>query len=160
VYLPNLELQSVWREFILENIYDESSVAILESFSLLENAERFQNAFKSLLSNRLSTFDFDADSPELTYHVYVAGLLAAVGIKFSSNRESGFGRYDMKAFLADKTIIFEFKKSEKADSASLVKKANEAIQQIEDQNYSGKPMFAVGIGFNSKLAEVLCKSLG
>jgi len=159
VYLPNRELESVWRAFILSKLYNEVSDNIVSALSLISDPVRFIAAFTPLLVNKLSYFDFESDEPEKTYHVYVAGLLAACGFKFSSNRESGFGRYDLNALLADKTIIFEFKLSKSSSKEALEKAAGEAIEQMQRNGYqadapSGKPVFGVGIGFYSKIAQV------
>lgn len=53
-----------------------------------------------------------------------------------SNRESGYGRFDLAIFPKDKDkagVIMEFKVA--ADEAELQEKANEALRQIETQEY-------------------------
>jgi len=164
IYLPDRELANVWRRFILTQIYNSSSETILNALSLVNDLKQFKMAFTLLLSNRLSYLDVEKPEPEKTYHVFMSGLLASVGMKFFSNRESGYSRYDISALLSDKSIIFEFKKSADTDTESLEKSAKKAIDQIVDNNYiadmpSGKPVYAVGIGFHSKMAEVECKQL-
>jgi hypothetical protein len=169
--LPNRELVSVWREFILSNVFATQGRAITDTLALIENPEHFNHALASLITNKLSYFDFTAGEPEQTYHSYIAGMLAGVSIPFASNRESGYGRYDVMALLVDKTIIFEFKHlkdTKKEDTpqtrAAIKDCAQEALKQIVEKNYAdaapkGKPVFAAGIGFLGKMCEVLSQRL-
>jgi hypothetical protein len=175
--LPNRELVSVWREFILEDVLNLQESSISNVFQALSDPKYFSSKFTDLISNRLSYFDFEAREPERTYHAFVAGLLAAAKIPFASNRESGFGRYDIMAFLADKTVVFEFKVATvpgpTADVGNvaptptpdaLQAAAEGAITQITERNYAadapaGKPVYAVGIGFCGKLCAVAAMPL-
>jgi hypothetical protein len=162
IYLPNSELRSVWQEFILNEVYNEPAAAIVGALGLVAEPARFASAFTEFVNNKLSYFDFEATAPEKTYHIFVCGLLAASGVRFSSNRESGLGRYDVMAFLADKTIIFEFKRAEAGPgtvlaseetglvtckkgaevfvppevTAAIESAAAKAIKQIEDRGYA------------------------
>jgi hypothetical protein len=115
--------------------------------------------------------DFAAETTEGIHHAFVAGILAAVGTRFPSNRETGLGRYDICAYLPGKTIVFEFKEAEgtsdtPADrrSALLNAAAEAAIKQIHNRDYAaeapkGLPTDAVGIGFLGKSAAVLAEAL-
>jgi hypothetical protein len=166
---PNVELQKVWKEWILDKIYATNFYNIINAFDYGDNLAIFQGRFRELLNNKLSYFDFEKDEPEKTYHVYVLGLLAASGYKVKSNKESGFGRYDIVLELDDKTMIFEFKRLKAKPifgsiNAKLPKVAKSAIQQIRDKNYSAeiktdKPIILVGIGFCGKSNWVTAEKL-
>ncbi|MDR0843368.1 MAG: PD-(D/E)XK nuclease domain-containing protein, partial [Acidobacteriota bacterium] len=119
--------------------------------------ERFSAALTELLSDRLSYFDMEAREPEKTYHVFVLGLLASAGIRCLSNRESGFGRYDLLAVFPDKSIVFEFKQT--GEATKIGEAADEAFRQIIDRKYAdgaseGLPVYGVGIGFHNKTCAV------
>jgi hypothetical protein len=155
--LANRELVAVWSDFILTEMFGLEQSSIKDALATVTEPERFTYAFTRLISNRLSYFDIDPLEPERTYHAFIAGVLAGAAIPFASNRESGFGRYDVMALLHDKTIIFEFKVADSAEK--MVDAAQAALTQIIERNYAadapdGKPVYIVGIGFFGKEARV------
>ena len=97
----------------------------------------------------LQTFSyFDAGNrpserkePERFYHGFVLGLLVdkAKNYVVKSNRESGFGRYDVvmePKDPSDTAVIMEFKVYDPEDrEESLEDTAQNALQQIEDKKY-------------------------
>jgi hypothetical protein len=173
LYLPNLELKHVWEDFILTGLLNLASVRIEDALALLapSTLDAFAAAFTGLVDSRLSYMDFTADTAEHVHHAFVAGILAAVGLRFSSNREAGLGRYDICAFLPDKTVVFEFKEAEGDAStpaterpALLVAAAEGAVKQTRERNYAaeapaGLPVYLVGIGFLGKTATVAAEAL-
>jgi hypothetical protein len=82
------------------------------------------------------------DSPERFYHGFVLGLIVNLKDKYviTSNRESGFGRYDVCLEPVDKEmcdgIIIEFKVFNKRREVSLSDTVEAALQQIEEKNYA------------------------
>lgn len=78
--------------------------------------------------------------PERFYHGFVLGLLVELNGRYvlTSNRESGFGRYDvmlepLKA--EDNAYILEFKVHDDTEEATLQDTVNAALAQIEDKKY-------------------------
>ncbi|MGK5093255.1 PD-(D/E)XK nuclease domain-containing protein, partial [Deltaproteobacteria bacterium TL4] len=56
-----------------------------------------------------------------------------------SNRESGFGRYDLLLLPKDKTqfgFVFEFKKIDEAENETCETALQAALQQIQDKAYT------------------------
>jgi hypothetical protein len=160
--LANRELAGVWRDFILTDLFGLERLSVQNTLAAITDPEHFTGAFTNLINNKLSYFDFNEFEPEKTYHTYVAGLLAGSAIPFASNRESGFGRYDVTALLPDKTIVFEFKVAKSADG--MEDAAEDAITQIIEKNYAadapaGKPVYLAGIGFYGKEARVAARAL-
>lgn len=99
----------------------------------------------------LQTFSyFDAlshpseEEPERFYHGFVLGLVVELADRYviTSNRESGFGRYDVileprkrqDGSVADDGIIIEFKVQDD-DEKDLADTVREALRQIEEKNY-------------------------
>lgn len=87
--------------------------------------------------------------PERFYHGFVLGLLVELNGRYvlTSNRESGFGRYDvmlepLKA--EDNAYILEFKVHDDTEEATLQDTVNAALAQIEDKKYEQK-LLARGI---------------
>ncbi|MBO6133311.1 MAG: PD-(D/E)XK nuclease domain-containing protein, partial [Lachnospiraceae bacterium] len=83
----------------------------------------------------------DRTEPERFYHGFVLGLMAEKREShiLRSNRQSGFGRYDVMMEpknLDDKAVIIEFKViSERAGEKSLADTAQNALKQIERKKY-------------------------
>ena len=77
---------------------------------------------------------------EKFYHGFVLGLIVELCDKYeiTSNRESGFGRYDVMIESKDKTkeaYILEFKVHNAKKEKTLEDTVNVALQQIEEKQY-------------------------
>ena len=105
----------------------------------------------------LATFSsFDAgkkpsekNQPERFYHGFVLGLLAELRDQYEirSNRESGYGRYDVMLTPLNKNhnaIIIEFKVHEPEEETSLQDTVQSALDQISEKNYDAE-LLARGI---------------
>ena len=106
----------------------------------------------------LATFSyFDVGSgngsdpePERFYHGFVLGLIAErAGIyEIRSNRESGFGRYDIMMVPQERekypAIIIEFKVCSRMKKETLEEAVQSALDQIVDKNYDAE-LLAQGI---------------
>ena len=79
--------------------------------------------------------------PERFYHGFVLGLMVDLADKYviTSNRESGFGRYDVllePRTPNDNGIIFEFKVHDPEDEKTLQDTVNSALRQIDEEQYA------------------------
>ncbi len=80
--------------------------------------------------------------PERFYHGFVLGLLVDLEGRYriTSNRESGFGRYDVMLMPGepekDDAIILEFKVKNPRKEASLEETVQSALAQIRERRYS------------------------
>ncbi len=96
----------------------------------------------------LSTFSYfdtgnrpsEEAEPERFYHGFVLGLMVELSDRYqiTSNRESGFGRYDVLLLPKELTfdgIILEFKVHDPEDEKDLEDTAKEALKQIERMQY-------------------------
>ena len=88
--------------------------------------------------------------PERFYHGFVLGLLVDLRDRYEvlSNRESGFGRYDVmikpKDIEKDDAYILEFKVHDPEDEETLADTVEAAHKQIEEKKYDA-PLLAEGI---------------
>lgn len=81
------------------------------------------------------------DAPERFYHGFVLGLIADMSREYviTSNRESGFGRYDVMIEPKDvekDAIILEFKVHDPEAESNLEDTVKSALAQIEEKNYA------------------------
>ena len=79
--------------------------------------------------------------PERFYHGFVLGLIVDLADNYSitSNRESGFGRYDVilePLNVKTEAIILEFKVHDKNSENTLEETVDEALKQIEKKQYA------------------------
>ena len=123
--------------------------------SLLRGNVKEMNAYMNrVLFNTASSFDVGTHPSEFTmpekfYHGLVLGLLVDLADRYevTSNRESGFGRYDVMLNPkdpADDGIILEFKVHDTDEEASLKETVQAALDQIEEKGYE-QALLAQGI---------------
>ncbi len=87
----------------------------------------------------MSYYDIPIDESERSYHLFVLGLLVLLSDTYTikSNKESGFGRYDVLLIPHDKKkydLIIEFKKV--SSQETFEKAAQKALDQINMKNYA------------------------
>ena len=90
-----------------------------------------------------------SEEPERFYHGFVLGLIVDLAKDYvvTSNRESGFGRYDVVIEPKDvngKAFILEFKVFNPNREASLEEAVQNALTQIKEKNYAAN-LIAKGI---------------
>ncbi len=117
--------------------------------ALLKGSLKEMNIFMNRVAT--ATFSFfdtgthpsEASQPEKFYHGFVLGLISELRdtYEIKSNRESGYGRYDVMLIPRDlndgnlSAIILEFKVHEADEEKTLADTAQAALKQIEDKNY-------------------------
>ena len=125
--------------------------------ALLKGRLREMNIYMNDVA--MSTFSYfdvgtqpsERSQPERFFHGFVLGLLVELRdiYEIKSNRESGYGRYDV--MLVPKSgdgrynaIIMEFKVFDSYDESTLDDTAQSALRQIEERNYDAE-LIARGI---------------
>ena len=103
--------------------------------------EEFEEKFKQLVIEMFSFMDVGENTAENFYHAFVLGML--VGLKDSyyvkSNRESGFGRYDIMLEPKDKnenSFVMEFKVYKEEKEKTIEDTIENAKKQIEERKYA------------------------
>ena len=115
--------------------------------ALLQDDIKAMNLYMNRIA--LSVFSFfdtekkpsAAAEPERFYHGFVLGLIVDLEERYriTSNRESGFGRYDIMLepkSANDPAIIIEFKIQDPEDEKNLSQTVEAALQQIDAKNYA------------------------
>ncbi|MGN0323915.1 MAG: AAA family ATPase [Oliverpabstia sp.] len=114
--------------------------------ALLSGNVKAMNAYMNRVT--LSTFSYfdtgknpSGAEPERFYHGFVLGLMVDLQDRYiiTSNRESGFGRYDVmldpRESEKNDAILLEFKVHDPEDEESLRDTVKEALRQIEEKQY-------------------------
>ena len=81
--------------------------------------------------------------PERFYHGFILGLIVDMEgqYRITSNRESGFGRYDVLMEPLQEqldAIVMEFKVQNPGKEDSLERTVENALRQIEEKNYDAE----------------------
>lgn len=123
--------------------------------ALLDDDKRAMNVYINRIAQEVfSYFDTgkrpsEKSEPERFYHGFVLGLMVELTGRYviTSNRESGFGRYDVMLepkSLKDDAIIMEFKVYDPEEEQSLEETVHKALEQIDRLDY-GSALKARGI---------------
>lgn len=144
--LTNYEVRQSFEDMVRE--WFDESISGYNDFikALLRGNLKEMNAYMNrILMDMTSSFDGGTHSSEFTmpekfYHGLVLGLLVDLSDRYelTSNRESGYGRYDV--MLSPKKpsndgIILEFKVFDSDEEFSLVDTVQMALNQIEEKKY-------------------------
>ena len=115
--------------------------------ALLLNDKKAMNYYMNKVAlATFSSFDTgnkpsESTEPERFYHGFVLGLMVELSNRYviTSNRESGFGRYDVMLKPKDRAenaIIMEFKVHDAEDEKTLKDTVDAALLQIEEKQYA------------------------
>lgn len=144
--LTNLEVKLMFQNMVRD--WFSEAEADYNDFvkALLLGDVKAMNAYMNRVA--LQTFSYfdtgkkaSGEEPERFYHGFVLGLMVELQGRYiiTSNRESGFGRYDVvmepKNPKEDKGIIMEFKVHDPEEEETLKDTVKEALAQIEEKKY-------------------------
>ena len=165
--IPNKEVSFVYDQIVSDWF---SEVISLESYDRFVrslaagNIEEFKAYLSSYIMQSGSYFDFNSNTPEQIFHIFILGLVLGLRDNYiiESNRESGLGRFDLAFIPKDKKasgILLEFKVCEKLDA--LAGTAKEALEQIKLKGYFETfkqhdigSILAIGLSFSGKHVEL------
>ena len=150
--LTNLEIQVMFEDMILRWF----SPAKMETNEFIKalivgDIESMNEYMNEVVLNTFSSFDTgkhtsEKKAPENFFHGFVLGLMVDQSENYiiTSNRESGFGRYDIMLEPKDKQtqkypgIVIEFKVINPRKENSLEETVEAALKQIEEKNYDAE----------------------
>ena len=143
VKIPNYEIkflfQNIIRDWFNDKVIGNNLNTILKDLVTLK-LDEFEQKFKVLVRQMFSFMDAGENTAENFYHAFVLGML--VGLKdnyyVKSNRESGYGRYDIMLEPKDKngnSFIMEFKVYREEKEKDINDTIESAKKQIEERKY-------------------------
>ena len=164
--IPNHEIRILFRREVVNRYRsDDMNIelkALMHAFAA-GDIDTIREGLAEYLELLTSSFDA-AKGRESFYHGFTLGLVAVLMSDYDirSNRESGYGRYDIAAFPKKQGvpgIVIECKTAESEDA--LAEKAQEALAQIEEKDYLAEfrargvqEMHRYGIAFCGKHVRV------
>ena len=143
VKIPNYEIKFLFQQIISgwfnDKVIGNDLRSILKDLVNL-NLKEFEKKFNVLVREMFSYMDVGENTAENFYHAFVLGML--VGLKdtyyVNSNRESGYGRYDIMLEPKDKngnSFIMEFKVLDDMEEKTVDETLENAKKQIEEKGY-------------------------
>lgn len=158
IRIPNEEVHYFFeRDFIRNFLGSVDNFDRTLSYLLEGDFDNFTYELENIMLNSVSCFDFNSNSKESHYHVFILGMLLGLRRRYyiHSNREGGRGRYDLVVEPMDKSkngLVIEFKVAKEKED--LEKASEEALAQIEEKRYYEglrdrgiKRIILVGISF-------------
>ncbi len=164
--IPNNEVRLLYRQIIKswfsESIYNDK-YELLKKSLISNDLKTFEKILKEFVLKTFSYFVPTGSESEKVYHAFVLGLLISLNDQYEvkSNRESGYGRYDVMIIPREpqgKTgYLFEFKKVEPEEGEDLEKCAAVALEQIQEKQYATElkergvsQILEIGVAFEGK----------
>lgn len=163
--LPNREIRYAYKKEILDkmsDVFPQNLTIPIQEAIYKKDADKLKDLLCRIMINSISSFDH---ADETFYHGMILGLLITFesGYRLTSNRESGFGRFDIQLMPKNSNlpgVLMELKatKDKKDDLSALAKTA---LKQIDEKKYDTemkadgvKDIIKIGIAFCGKTAEV------
>jgi hypothetical protein len=142
--IPNIEIKTIFKDSVL---YWFSKSQTYNKFNVvLDNLKKgrikdFSKYFADFIRMTCSYYDFADSEPEKVYHALVLGMMVQLQTEYriTSNRESGYGRYDVMLHPLQSNLpafVFEFKKFDAEDEESIQETLSSAMQQMKTNNYA------------------------
>ena len=146
--LTNLEVKKLFHKMIKGWFGDNAQLPYNDFIKalILDDVDSMNEFMNRIALCSFSNFDIAKrasgnDAPERFYHGFVLGLMVELAGRFRimSNRESGFGRYDIMLVPLDQekdnAYIIEFKVHKPAKEKGLEETVKHALNQIEEKQY-------------------------
>lgn len=149
--LTNMEVLNMFEEMVKGWFKDNTKIPYNNFVKalLLNDVDSMNEFMNDIAFHTISNFDIaksasSKDAPERFYHGFVLGLIVELDGRFEirSNRESGFGRYDIMLIPFDRekdcAYIIEFKVHKPLKEKNLEETVANALSQIEEKQYEAE----------------------
>jgi len=163
--IPNYEVDCLYKHIIKNWFYEtikEDGASIMLKSLLNGDIDTFETIFNKFILETMSYYDLSEDEPEKIYHALVLGMLVFLREthEIKSNRESGYGRYDVLVIPKNSKelgIVIEFKVFNSSQNKNLAAAAESGLKQIKEKKYSQelhqrgiKKVLAICMAFRGK----------
>jgi len=140
--IPNKEVRATFAGIIdryFSTKIENEKIEVMLKALIEGDIQLFEKILRKVVSAVFSYHDF-GNEPEKVYHALVAGLLIWISNthEVRSNRESGYGRYDIMIIPRDMTqigYVIEFKTVDTDENETIDKAMEAAFLQIEQKKY-------------------------
>ncbi|RHZ88429.1 hypothetical protein Glove_22g38 [Diversispora epigaea] len=172
LFIPNDEVRSEWYRWVVNVPFFTKGVTIESMLNCLlnENLDSFKKEFAQVITDTFLFYNvkgfYSEKNVEFVYYAFYLGMFVNArnrGFTIFSNRESGYGKYNITIFSESNgyeiAIIIEFKVIKK--NKNLVDMVCKELDQIEKKKYRAglhkdiKKLFKLEIIFEGKKFYVL-----
>jgi hypothetical protein len=169
--IPNLEVRTTYTRIIgryFSTKIENRKLEIMLKALIEGDIKLFEKMLRMVVLAVFSFHDFGTE-PEKVYHALVAGLLIWITDthEIKSNRESGYGRYDIMIIPKDLNqvgYVIEFKTVDQEDNETADAALDAALKQIQEKKYQAelvergiRNIKKMAIAFSGKKIYVKCK---
>ena len=166
--IPNREVKDAYRAEVLERMRGRlaaSSLLLMMEDLIAGHVAPFSKTLERYIAYLVSSYD--AANKESFYHGFLLGMTALFVPEYvvESNRESGYGRFDIAIFPKDTSksgVLMEFKAAD--NESQLEDKADGALRHIAEKQYGTEfekrgisKVWKYGIAFCGKQVHVKMK---
>ncbi|HLP45217.1 MAG TPA: PD-(D/E)XK nuclease domain-containing protein [Candidatus Kapabacteria bacterium] len=145
--IPNLEVRDTYTRIIrryFSTKIENRQLEIMLKALINGDVKIFEKILRKVVLAVFSYHDFSGE-PEKVYHALVAGMLTWISNthEIKSNRESGYGKYDIMIIPRDvaKTgYVIEFKAVDLEENETIESTVKDALKQIEEKKYETELM--------------------
>ncbi len=149
--IPNREVRLAYEEMVIRWFSEKIETSCLtDMLQSLETGEMalFERLLRKIVTQVMSYHDFSG-APEKVYHALTLGILVWLSGKYDirSNRESGYGRYDVMLKPKDVSkpgVVIEFKLVDGAADDAHEAVLEDALKQIRKRGYAAE-LSAAGV---------------
>ena len=139
--IPNTEVKLIFKNVIIKwfnESFENQKLKIMLNALTSGDLELFEEILSDFILETLSYFDTAGKNVEKVYQAFLLGLLVHLApfYEVNSNKESGYGRYDISIVPKDKNkkaIIMELKSIRKKENKDTA--LNSAVKQIIEKKY-------------------------
>jgi hypothetical protein len=158
--IPNMEVKNIYKRIIQRYFtgkIENKQLEIMLKALIDGDIKLFEKFLRKVILAVSSYHDF-GDEPEKVYHALVAGMLTWISDthEIKSNRESGYGRYDISIIPHDPGqtgYVIEFKTVDTEENETIESAVQAALKQIEEKKYETE-LLERGVKNYKKLAVV------
>jgi hypothetical protein len=143
--VPNEEVRYIFENIIsgwLTEEFENQKLKTMLNALVAGNIDQFQRLLNEFVITTLSFFDAKGRNPEAVFQAFVLGMLLNLGEEYeiSSNRELGYGRYDILVLpKKDRTraaILMEMKSITGFYKEEPEKAIEQAVKQVSERGYA------------------------